>query len=843
MALMKKIATCFGGATGDNDELGGQGNEECMRKKYELELKRRRQEAELDRRERELLRSELEFTQRENEFLRGSGRRNSEHDSMRRQQDDTRFDRQRTITPSQNTISRMSIKALADLIGVFDGTPDMLSVWKRQLIFIKTAHDLSDDEAKILIGMKLKKSAFEWLHSRAEHLEMTFDSLVTEIERMYKPQSSVIEQRKKFEGRLWRKGESFRDYAHNKIVIGNRIPIPSKDLLEYLIEGIPDRVLCNQARMQQFSSTESLIEAFDRIKLGESLISTEVRSINSVRGGKSSAAAKGKHEDSKGGPKRVCYNCGHPDHISANCPVKTQGPKCFGCNEYGHIASKCPRKLEVPKQSNIVTCTARKQYTKNVANGERVIDALIDTVSDLTFMCYDEYLKLGSPTLRRCKLRFAGLGSYSHTAIGEFDTKIQIDGRLFPIRICVISDSLSSHCLLIGTDFLEKRNFHAKKGLICIDADEDDEVAEIMQINLCEEDSKEEVRLSHIENDDMKAEVRKLVTEYQPRKTIETTVSMRLVLKDNEPVYQKARRLSPIERDIVNKQVAEWESQGIVRPSSSDYASPVVLTKKKNGSHRLWVDYRLLNRKIVRDRFPLPLIEDQLDRLQGTKMFSTLDLRNVFFHVRVEDAIVKYTSFVVPDGQFEFLRVPFGLCNSPPVFQRYINAVFRDAIREGIVLTYMDDLIVIYADYVDGLERLKRVLGIASKAGLDINLEKCQFLTRRVEFLGHIIEDGMVKPSETKIEAVKHFPKPTTVRQVQAFLGLTGYFRKFIPDYSRIARPLSNLLRTIVTFKFDDAGVHTMDELKTYLTSRPVLSLYRTGARTELHTDASKDGY
>ncbi|XP_017467881.1 PREDICTED: uncharacterized protein K02A2.6-like [Rhagoletis zephyria] len=704
----------------------------------------------------------------------------------------------------------MSIKALADLIGEFDGTPDMLSVLKRQLIFIKTAHDLSDDEAKILIGMKLKKRAFEWLHSRAEHLEMTFDSLVTEIERMYKPQSSVIEQRKKFEGRLWRKGESFRDYAHDKIVIGNRIPIPSKDLLEYLIEGIS--VLCNQARMQQFSILVSLIEAFDRIKLGESLISTEVRS---VRGGKSSAAAK----------------------------VKTQGPKCFGRNEYGHIASKCPRKLEVPRQSNIVTCTARKQYTKNVTIGERAIDALIDTGSDLTLMYYDEYLKLGSPRLRRCKLRFAGLGSSSHTAIGEFDTKIQIDGHLFPIRICVISDRLPSHRHLIGTDFLEKRNFHAKNRLICIDADEDDEVAEIMQINLCEEDSKEEVRLSHIENDDMKAEVRKLVTEYQPRKTIETTVSMRLVLKDNEPVYQKARRLPPIERDIVNKQVAEWESQGIVRPSSSDYASPVVLTKKKNGSHRLWVDYRLLNRKIVRDRFPLPLIEDQLDRLQGAKMFSTLDLRNVFFHVRVEDAIVKYTSFVVPDGQFEFLRVPFGLCNSPPVFQRYINAVFRDAIREGIVLTYMDDLIVISADYVDGLERLKRVLGIASIAGLDINLEKCQFLTRRVEFLGHIIEDGMVKPSETKIEAVKHFPKPTTVRQVQAFLGLTGYFRKFIPDYSRIAHPLSNLLRTNVTFKFDDAEVHAMDELKTYLTSRPVLSLYRTGARTELHTDASKDGY
>lgn len=178
-----------------------------------------------------------------------------------------------------------------------------------------------------------------------------------------------------------------------------------------------------------------------------------------------------------------------------------------------------------------------------------------------------------------------------------------------------------------------------------------------------------------------KRQITTWIENYRPEKAAKTTVSMRLVLTDDETVYQKTRRLAANERDIVNAQIKEWRSQGIIRPSSSDYASPVVLVKKKNGTHRLCVDYRLLNKKIVRDRYPLPLIEDQLDRLQSAKICSTLDLKNGFFHVPIDPSSIKYTAFIVPDGQFKFLRVPFGLCNSPSVFQRYVNAIFPDAIR------------------------------------------------------------------------------------------------------------------------------------------------------------------
>ncbi|GFT27265.1 hypothetical protein TNCV_5140621 [Trichonephila clavipes] len=213
--------------------------------------------------------------------------------------------------------------------------------------------------------------------------------------------------------------------------------------------------------------------------------------------------------------------------------------------------------------------------------------------------------------------------------------------------------------------------------------------------------------------------------------------------------------------------------------------------KEKDGSSRMCIDYRKLNQKLVKDKFPLPIIEDVLDTLQEAKVYSTLDLRNGFFHVDVDEDCRKYTSFIVPDGQFEFNKVPFGLSTSPGVFQRYVSSIFRDLTRKGIVISYLDDLVIPAKNEQEGLEKLKIIFEVAKKYGLEIKFKKCQFLKRKIEFLGHIVESGTIKPSPTKTLAVRKFPEPTTIKQVQSFLGLTGYFRKYIKDYSKIAKPLA----------------------------------------------------
>lgn len=251
-----------------------------------------------------------------------------------------------------------------------------------------------------------------------------------------------------------------------------------------------------------------------------------------------------------------------------------------------------------------------------------------------------------------------------------------------------------------------------------------------------------------------------------------------------------------------------------------------------------------MNRKIVKNRYPLPIIEDCLDRLQGSKYFSTIDLKDGwFFHVPVEESSCKYTAFIVPDGHYEFLKVPFGLCNSPAIFQKYMNAVFRDLISEGIVLTYLDDLNIPSCTEEEGLERLRKVLLTASDHGLSVRWKKCHFLQRQVEYLGHIIEDGCMRPFKRKTLAVKQFPTLTNEKQIQSFLGLTSYFRKFIPRYSLIARPLSELLKDKVKFEFGEEQKRAFAQLKDILSLDPVLKLYRAGAETELHTDASSRGF
>ncbi|GFX34169.1 hypothetical protein TNCV_2072061 [Trichonephila clavipes] len=237
---------------------------------------------------------------------------------------------------------------------------------------------------------------------------------------------------------------------------------------------------------------------------------------------------------------------------------------------------------------------------------------------------------------------------------------------------------------------------------------------------------------------------------------------MRIVLKHDITVYQSARRLAFSENQDVNKKIDEWLEQGIVRPSSSEYASPIVLVKKKDGTTRLCVDHRRLNRKLVRDRFSLPLIEDVLDKLQEAKVYTTLDLKNGFFQVDVNEDCKHLTSFVVPDGQFEFNKVPFGLSTSPSVFQRYLYSIFRELMRKGVVIIYMDDLTIPAKDEKEGLEKLRAVLEVASKYGFEMKFKKCQFLRRKVEFLDHIVENKTIRPSIAKTIAVKKFSVPTT---------------------------------------------------------------------------------
>lgn len=245
-----------------------------------------------------------------------------------------------------------------------------------------------------------------------------------------------------------------------------------------------------------------------------------------------------------------------------------------------------------------------------------------------------------------------------------------VDENCYEISIHVVSNKLARYKLIVGNDFLDTVDVNLKRSKPTIikpldDNNDNRDAADICQINIVSDKEVNIVDASQVRNVEYRQVVQSLIDNYRPNPIREVNIKMKLILKDDEPVYLKPRRLAMAERMEVNAQIDEWLENVIVRPSVSNYASPIVLVGKKDGSRQLSVDYRLLNRKIIKDRYPLPLIEDQLDALQDAKVFSTLDLKNGFFHVRMDESSIKYTALIVPDGHHEFLKVPVVFATLP----------------------------------------------------------------------------------------------------------------------------------------------------------------------------------
>lgn len=316
---------------------------------------------------------------------------------------------------------------------------------------------------------------------------------------------------------------------------------------------------------------------------------------------------------------------------------------------------------------------------------------------------------------------------------------------------------------------------------------------------------------------------------------------MAINLQNNDPVVYRPYRLAVKEKEQVRTMVSELLENDIVRPSTSSYASPVVLVKKKNGEFRLCIDYRALNKKTVKENYPMPLIDDQLDVLSGNQLFTTLDLKSGYYQIPIREGDKHKTAFVTPDGHFEFNRMPFGLANAPATFQRLMNQVLGSA-RHKEVLAYLDDVIIPSNSFDEGLTRLESVLQLFSKVGFTFNLSKCIFFSPKVEYLGFEVSVNGIRPGSKKIEAVEKFPTPLNHHNVRQFLGLASFFRRFVQGFSVIAKPLTYLLRKDVKWIWGPDQDKAFRTLQNALVSKPTLALYNPDLDTELHTDACKIG-
>lgn len=433
-----------------------------------------------------------------------------------------------------------------------------------------------------------------------------------------------------------------------------------------------------------------------------------------------------------------------------------------------------------------------------------------------------------------------GFGTQVVYSIGSCDLIIVLPEITLEISFTVVPDDVmpSDIDIIIGWDVIGRPSLRVGKSVDGLELYhqllDGPRVFTIKSSNFC----LDQVDLS----DKLRLQVEDLLKTYR-NKTPDhiTTGKMAIKLKDSTPVAYRPRRLAYQERIQVKRIIDELLSNGIVRKSCSEYASPIVLVKKKNNELRMCIDFRDVNKKVAKEIYPLPLIEDQINALCHAKYFSTLDMKAGFYQMEIEESSKHITAFITPDGHFEFNRMPFGFINAPATYQRAIDEALGD-LKNNKAFVYLDDVLVPSTTIEDGLRSLEEVLNALSRGGFSLNYEKCSFFKLETEYLGVVLSEGTIRPSPRKVEALTRAPAPSDVKSVRQFMGLAGYFRRFIKGFSQLTVPITSLLRKNCVFNWTPECENIRQLIISKLSSSPVLRMYNPDLKCELHTDASAIG-
>lgn len=719
---------------------------------------------------------------------------------------------------------------------------------------------LNDFDIRMKVGSLLKGRAKmwvdDWMVTTASWAELR-NNLITTFE----PENRYSRDIVRFREHVYDSSKDISEFLSRAWVLWRRITkdkLANEDAVEAVIGCVNDEKL----RIELLNTRASTVP--ELISVASSIRTTKRSNPNS----NNMVTSKRPRFLNSTSTSSSCRICKRSNHSTSDCYFKPTELKfeqrnntkpethnkevipnqnnkstlCSFCKIPGHTFETC-FKRERSLSSNVNYVAGSKLAPIEIKIGVKNLSAVFDSGAECSLIRESIAAQLPGRRLQTANY-LKGIGQFPVLSIATLITIGVIDDINVELQFHIVADYEMTTDILVGMNLINNTNLTMMVTSEGTRLTRQPNINHVQSVNPIFD--KIDCDLTN-EEDIMK--LRTLLNKYQHLfirgypKTRVNTGELEIRLKNpNKYVERRPYRLSPVEREKVQAIVKELMEHGIIRESKSPYSSPIILVKKKNGDDRMCVDFRELNSNTLRDHYPLPLISDQIDQLAKGQYFTTFDMAAGFHQIPIAETSIEKTAFVTPDGLYEYTTMPFGLSNACSVYQRCINRALNPLLGNAAQV-YVDDVLSKCEDITEGLSNIEHILIALQDAGFSINADKCSFFKRTIEYLGNVVSDGQVRPSPRKVDALVKAPIPTTPKQVRQFCGLASYFRKFIPDFSRIMVPLYELTKPETKWEWNERHEIAREKIIQCLISTPVLKLFQEDAPIQLYTDASSLGF
>ncbi|KAE8690983.1 cytochrome P450 78A7-like [Hibiscus syriacus] len=712
---------------------------------------------------------------------------------------------------------------------------------------------IGDDATKVNVASNYLADAamLWWRHRCTEKVDPigTWEEFVGELKEHFYPKNAVLEARAKL--KQLKHDRTILEYVKNFTEIKMQIPdLGESEGFFAFMDGLQRWANLEIQRRVVKTLSKALDEA-------EAIAPFEIKKTDSHKP-KPKPKGNGGGEKARGGSKKPAGGNGKQN----DRPKKLSNPwekngelSCFNCGGI-HMKRDCPQLVKV---------AAIKENDGEEKETLKLMSALVDTGASELFLSEQAAKKLDLRVektsgfiktvntkevpivgeARGIKLSiggWTGKESIKVIPLDDFDFVIgisfldRINAFPLPFADCLVICDPKHQCIVSvsresGTDAKMLSAIQFSKG---VRREEPTFVASLVgaEPTMTEEVPTEVGQVLAEFRDVMPTELPKCLP---PKREVDHKIEL---MPNAEPPAKAPYRMAPPELEELRRQLKELLDAGYIRPSKAPFGAPVLFQKKHDGSLRMCIDYRALNKLTVKNKYPIPLIADLFDQLGGARWFTKLDLRSGYYQVRIAEGDEPKTACVTRYGSYEFLVMPFGLTNAPATFCTLMNKVLQPFL-DRFVVVYLDDIVVYSKTLEEHVEHLRRLFQVLRENELYVKEEKCSFAQKEVPFLGHIVGGGKLQMDRDKIRAIDEWKPPTKATEMRAFLGLANYYRRFVKGYSKIATPLTELLKKDKVWDWSTECQEAFEKIKEAMVSEPVLVLPDYTKPFVVFTDAS----